>query len=76
MGTLPQIEPVSTKHLLACLGLAIDEAKLIRSLIQSKEMADKLERDNPFSDQSIRLNREITYLESKLAEVRSKVSRG
>jgi hypothetical protein len=33
----PQVE--STEHLLTCLGLAIDEAKLVRSLIQSRDIA-------------------------------------
>jgi hypothetical protein len=28
----PQIEPVSTEHLLTCLGLAIDEATLVKPL--------------------------------------------
>jgi len=38
MITSPQIEPVSTEHLLTCLGLAIDEAKLVRSIIKSKDL--------------------------------------
>ena len=33
-----QIEPVSTEPLLTCLGLAIDEAKLVRPLIQWKDI--------------------------------------
>ena len=32
------MKPVSTDHLLTRLGLAIDEAKLVRSLIQSKDI--------------------------------------
>lgn len=70
MNLHPQIEPASTGRLLACLGLAIDEAKLVRSLIQSRDLAHKLKVKNPFSDRLIHLNREIRYLEKKLAEVR------
>jgi hypothetical protein len=75
MNISPQIEPVSTKHLLACLGLAIDEAKLVRSLIQSKDTARKLKKENPLSKRSIHLNLEIDYLEAKLVEVRSRANR-
>lgn len=70
MNLHPQIEPVSTGRLLDCLGLAIDEAKLVRSLIHSKNMLHKLKAENTFSDRLIHLNREIKYLEKKLAEVR------
>ena len=71
-----EIESVSTEHLLTCLGLAIDEAKLLRSLIESKEMAALLKQEQPFSDRLVYLNREITYLEKKLAEVRRKARPG
>lgn len=70
MNETLEIEPVSTEHLLTCLGLAIDEAKLLRSLIESRDLASKLKQENPFSDRLVYLNREITYLEKKLAEVR------
>ena len=36
ISTSPQIELTSKDRLLTCLGLAIDEAKLVRSLIESK----------------------------------------
>ena len=72
MSDTSEIEPVSTEHLLNCLGLAIDEAKLLRSLIESRDLATRLKQENPFSDRLVYLNREIAYLEKKLAEVRRK----
>ncbi len=65
-----QIEPTSTERLLTCLGLAIDEAKLVRSLIQAKDRTDKEKSEYPFSRRLVLLNREITYLEGKLNLVR------
>jgi hypothetical protein len=70
-----QIEPTSADHLLNCLDLAIDEAKLIGSLIKSKEMAFKLKEKYPFSDRLLFLNVEIPYLEAKLIQVRSMANR-
>ena len=69
-------EPASTEHLLTCMGLAIDEARLLRSLIESKQLAARLKQDQPFSDRLVYLNREITYLEKKLAEFRRKARPG
>ena len=69
-------EPASTEHLLTCMGLAIDEARLLRSLIESKQLAARLKQDQPFSDRLVYLNREITYLEKKLAELRRKARPG
>lgn len=71
MNVSPQIEPTSTDRLLTCLGLAIDEAKLVRSIIESKDMAHKLKNEKPLSEKLCHLNREIEYLEVKLAKVRS-----
>ena len=75
MNIFPQIEPVSTEHLLACLGLAIDEAKLTRSIIKSKDLAAALETENPVPRRLILLNREIELLEAKLAQVRDSAER-
>ena len=66
----------STEQLLTDLGLAIDEAKLVRSLIKSQDLARKLKEENPFSERLIYLNKEIKYLEAKLTKVRSPASRG
>ena len=75
MNSSPKNELASTDHLLTCLDLAIDEAKLIRSLIKSKEMAFKLKDKNPFSDRLLFLNVEIPYLEAKLIQLRSMANR-
>ena len=70
ISTSPQIELTSKDRLLTCLGLAIDEAKLVRSLIESKDRAGQLKANDPFSQQLIYLNKEINYLEVKLTQVR------
>ena len=75
MNLHPQIQPVSTGRMLSCLGLAIDEAKLVRSLIQSKDMIHQMKAEKSFSDRLNHLNREIKYLEKKLAEVRYQANR-
>jgi predicted RNase H-like nuclease (RuvC/YqgF family) len=75
MSTSPEIDPLSTEHLLNCLGLAIDEAKYVKQIISCRELAEKLKREAPFSDQLIQLNKEIRHLEKKLAEVRSQAKK-
>ena len=75
MNVSPQIEPTSTDRLLTCLGLAIDEAKLVRSIIESKDMAHKLKNEKPLSEKLCHLIREIEYLEVKLAKVRSRANK-
>ena len=68
-----QIEPLTTERLLARLDLAIDEAKLVRLIIKSKDMAYKLKTENPFSQRLVNLNWKIAYLETKLVKFRSEV---
>ena len=75
MNPSTQIEPTSADHLLTCLDLAIDEAKLVRSLIKTKDMISKLKEENPFSDSLFFLNIEIPYLEAKLIQLRSMANR-
>ena len=74
MNISPQIQ--STEHLLTCLGLAIDEAKLTRELIKPKDVARDLEAKNSSPRRLMLLNREIELLEAKLARVRSQANRG
>ncbi len=76
MITTHQIEPASTEQLLPNLGLAIYEAKLVRSIIKSKDYLTRLETKNPAPRKLILLNRETELLEAKLARVRSQTSRG
>ena len=75
MNPSVQIEPVSADHLLTSLDLAIAEAKLVRLLIKSKDMAFKLKEENPFSGTLFFLNVEIPYLEAKLIQVRNMANR-
>ena len=75
MDISPQIQPTSTTRLLTCLGLAIDEIKLVRSINKSREAIDQLEADNPFSHRLLFLKREISNLEARLAKIRNKASR-
>ncbi len=74
MDTSPHIEPKTTVRLLTCMGLAIDETKLVRSINRSKEMARQLEADNPSSHRLLFLNREISNIEARLIKVRSQAS--
>ena len=70
MNTSLVIEPTSTGQLLSCMGLAIDEAKLVRSLIQSRNLLNKSKLDDPYSPRLIFLTREISHIEAKLTQVR------
>lgn len=74
MDTSPQIEPASTARLLTCLGLAIDETKLVRSINSSRELLKQFEANNPSSHRLLFLRKEISNLEARLTEVRSKAS--
>lgn len=74
LNVFHQIEPASTDRLLACFSLAIDEAKLVRSLNQMKDQVSKVGANTPFSERLIFLNRKITNLEAKLADVRKQAN--
>jgi hypothetical protein len=74
MDLLPQMEPTSTDRLLTSLGLAIDEAKLIRSIVKSENIVNKVETEKPISRRLLLLNREIELLETKLTRMRSQVN--
>jgi hypothetical protein len=64
-----QIEPVSTEHLVMCLGFAIDEARFVRPLIQMRDLTEKLRIEWSSCDHLTYLNRENVNLEKKLVEV-------
>lgn len=74
MNVTYQIEPASTDRLLTCLDLAIEEAKLVKSLIEIKGITDNLEIVKPRSKRLMNLDRDIDYLEKKLAKVRNQAS--
>ena len=65
------IEPILTDHFSNNLIRAIDEAMLVRSIINSREMVKFLRQDNPFSDSIIHHKRKIRKFETKLAQIRS-----
>lgn len=75
MEIFPQIEPTSTGRLLTCLGLAIDETKLIRSINESREIFAQLEKDDPSSHRLLFLKKEISNLEARLTIIRRKAKR-
>jgi len=75
MNTFTHIEPTSTERILSCMALAIDETKLVRSILKSRDMASKLKRDNLFTQRFSYLNKEITNLESKLVQVRNRADK-
>lgn len=74
MNISHQIEPTSTVRLLSCLGLAIEETKLVRSLVKSREMARNIKTSKLFPQRSVCLSREIKGLEARLTQVRSKAN--
>ena len=75
MDISPQIAPTSTARLLTCMGLAIDETKLVRSINESREMIKQLESDDPFSHRLLFLRKEISSFEARLAKTRHKANR-
>lgn len=75
MDITPQIEPTSTGRLLTCMGLAIDETKLIRSISESRAIFAQLETDDPSSHRLLFLKREISALEARLTKIRRKAKR-
>ncbi len=75
MDIHPQIEPTSTARILTCMSLAIDETKLLRSINKSKLMVKQLEAENPSTHRLIFLKKEISNLETRLIQVRSKARR-
>jgi hypothetical protein len=69
------IETTSKDYHLVCLILALDEAKLVSSIIKSSKTLENIKQNNPHSDQLIHLKREIKRFEKELAHVRSLASR-
>ncbi len=70
MNISTQIEQKSAEQLLNNLGLAIDEARHVRSTIKSNTLASKPETHGSVSRRLKLVNREIELLETKLIKVR------
>ena len=68
-------EITSNDKLLTSLGLAIAEAKMLRSLLKARQSSIKADRESGQLDRLAHLNREIDYLEAKLKEVESRANR-
>ena len=50
--------------------LALDEARLVNSIVESKEMIKSIKVIDPYSDMIIHLKREIRLFEAELANLR------
>lgn len=68
-------EITENDKLLNSLGLAVAEAKMIRSLLKARESSIKADRHSNQIERLTHLNREIDYLEAKLVEIKSKMNR-
>ena len=73
ISTLYEIS--SNDKLLTSLGLAVAEAKFVRSLLRSKSLSNLTNKESGHVKRLDDLNREIDYLEAKLLEVQSKANR-
>ena len=74
MGTPFQTELSTKNHPLTCLNRVIDETKLIRSIIKSRDLILELKKVHPYSERLTYLDDEIAYLEEKLAQVSPDIS--
>jgi len=63
-------KPESTKRLLANLSLAIDEARIVRNIVQLSDNLRRIEYSPDSTSQVAYLRREIDKLELKLTNVR------
>lgn len=68
-------ETTSNENLVTSLGLAVAEARMLRSLLKARESSVKADRESGRLQRLVHLNREIDYLEAKLLEVKSKTAR-
>ncbi len=75
MNPYSQIEPTSTAQLLTCMGLIIEETKLLRSIVSFKDMVGEAVTNETDLDKASYLSSEIAHLEEKLKEVRSQANR-
>jgi len=68
-------EITSNDKLLTSLGLAVAEAKMIRSLLKARDTSAIADSDGNRVKRLTDLNREIDYLEAKLIAIKSKTNR-
>lgn len=68
-------EITSNDRILTGLGLAIEEARMTRSLMRSRARSAQAESGERYAEKLAHLEREIEYLEAKLNAVLSKINR-
>ena len=64
------IKTITANQLLIPMILALDEARLVNSIAESKDMIKSIKVISPYSDMIIHLKREIRRFEAELANVR------
>ncbi len=64
-------EPANTKRVLANLSLAIDEARLVRKIVEISDHLRRIELQPDSSKRVEYLRKEIVRLEGQLVETRS-----
>jgi hypothetical protein len=67
------IEPTTTNNLLANLSIAIDEAKIVRSIVEYSDHLRKIEFVPEAAKRAQFIRDEIVRLESKLTQTRSQI---
>lgn len=68
------IEPTTTNRLLANLSIAIDEAKIVRSIVEYSDHLRKIEYVPEASKRAQFIRNEIVRLETKLSQTRDQVA--
>ena len=66
-------EPTTTNQLLANLSIAIDEAKIVRSIVEYSDHLRKIEYVPEAAKRAQFIRDEIVRLESKLSQTRSQI---
>ena len=67
------IEPTTTNQLLANLSIAIDEAKIVRSIVEYYDHLRKIKYVPEAAKRAQFIRDEIVRLESKLSQTRSQI---
>ncbi len=68
------IEPTTTNRILANLGIAIDEAKIVRSIVEYSDHLRKIEYVPEASRRAQFIRNEIVRLEAKLSQTRNRAT--
>ena len=67
------IEPTTTDNLLANLSIAIDEAKIVRSIVQYSDHLRTIEYVPEAAKRAQFIRNELERLESKLSQTRNQI---